>query len=79
MCVSNEPWGPGGGDQTHIDLILMSSSIFLLPYSVMHDLLNPELASVAMSQLLWESPAFTSRPPNSSGIYIGLRGSKLWS
>lgn len=32
----------------------------LLLYSVMQGLLDPELASVAKSQLFWDSPVFTS-------------------
>lgn len=43
---------------------------------MLQGLLNPELANVAKSQLLWESPVFTSKPPNSLGIYVGLWGAQ---
>lgn len=63
-CVSVEV-GVGGGLNacTGLMLMLRSSPVTFPPYSVMQGLLNPELANVAKSHLLWESPVFTSKPP----------------
>lgn len=62
-CVSAEV-GVGGGLNACTGLMLMGSSPVTFPsYSVIQGLLNPELASVAKSQLLWESPVFASKPP----------------